>query len=207
MHKLLFIAFLIISTGVSAQSYTKVKNPVAVKNKINAKAKGTSAISASFQETIYSSMYNTPKKGTGKLKYKKANKIRWEHFTPKKQIVLINGAKVRLYENGKEVRNVASNQIIKKVQALMMQLFSGEFLNEKEFYVGYYENSTTYKLNLKPKNGRMSKYISKVEMHFNKKDLALSKMVLLETDTDKVVYSFSSVTFNGQISDTNFTKF
>lgn len=207
MHKLLFIAFLLFSTGVSAQSFTKVKNPTAVKNKINAKAKGTTAISADFKETMYSSMYNTPKKGTGKLKFKKENKIRWEHFTPKKQIVLINGSKVRLHENGKEVKNVASNQIIKKVQSLMMQLFSGEFLNEKEFYVSYYENTGTYKLILKPKNGRMSKYISRVEMHFNKKDLSLIKMVLLESDSDKVVYDFSSVTFNGQISDTNFTKF
>lgn len=195
------------STVGYSQSYTKVENSAFVKNRINIKAQKTTSISANFQEIIHSSMYNDSKKATGELKYKQANKIRWEHFTPKKQIVLINGSKVRLYENGKEVRNVASNQIIKKVQSLMMQLFSGEFLNEKEFYVGYYENEKSYKLNLKPKNGRMSKYITRVEMYFNKEDLTLNKMVLMESDTDKIVYSFSSVTINRQISETNFTKF
>lgn len=207
MHKLLLISLVMFSTVGYSQSYTKVENSAFVKNRINIKAQKTTSISANFQEIIHSSMYNDSKKATGELKYKQANKIRWEHFTPKKQIVLINGSKVRLYENGKEVRNVASNQIIKKVQSLMMQLFSGEFLNEKEFYVGYYENEKSYKLNLKPKNGRMSKYITRVEMYFNKEDLTLNKMVLMESDTDKIVYSFSSVTINRQISETNFTKF
>jgi outer membrane lipoprotein-sorting protein len=207
MHRLLLFVILLISFGGNAQSYTKVKNSAAVKDKINKQAKTTSAIAADFKEVIYSSMYNNPKTGNGKLMYKEANKIRWEHILPKKQIVLINGSKVRLFEDGKEVKNVTSNQIIKKVQSLMMQLFSGDFLNEKEFNVYYYENESTYRLVLKPKNSRMSKYISKIKMDFDKKSLELKKMIFIETEADKIVYTFSSVTLNGQISDSNFTQF
>jgi len=207
MHRLLFIITLLISFGGTAQSYTKVKNSAAVKDKINTQAKSTNAIEADFKEVIYSSMYNNPKTGNGKLKYKQANKIRWEHILPKKQIVLINESKVRLFEDGKEVKNVASNQIIKKVQSLMMQLFSGDFLNEKEFKVYYYENESTYRLVLTPKNSRMSKYIARIKMDFDKNSLKLQKMIFIETEADKIVYTFSSVTFNGQISDSNFTKF
>lgn len=207
MLRLLPIFLCLVTLNAFSQTFTKVKNPSVCKNAINVKAKNTTSITANFDELMYSSMYNQPKKASGKLNYKKSNKIRWEHITPKKQIVLIDGTKVRLFEDGKEVKNATSNQVIKKVQSLMMQLFSGDFLNEKEFSVSYYESSTQYKLILKPKNSRMAKYISEVEMYFDKKSLQLAKMTMLETDADKVEYSFSSVTLNSSIPDSNFTKF
>ncbi|MDX2361713.1 MAG: outer membrane lipoprotein carrier protein LolA [Crocinitomicaceae bacterium] len=207
MRKFLLLIFLFGALGANAQSYTRIKDPTDCKKKINASATNTLTISAKFKEEVFSSMFNSTKIGTGILKYKKDNKIRWEHFAPKKQIVLINGTKVRMQEDGHEVKNAASNQIIKKVQSLMIQLFSGEFLNEREFKISYFENSESYKLILVPKSSRMSKYIASVEMIFNKKTLKLSQMTLKESDADKIVYSFSNVTFNGELSDTNFTKF
>lgn len=207
MRNLLFVFFFFCVTTLQAQSFQPVKNTGQCKSKIEQKAQSTQAISANFEEQVYSSMYTKPKAGAGKLKYKKSNKIRWEHSSPGKQIVLINGSKVRLYENGKENKNAASSQVIKKVQSLMVNLFSGEFLNEKEFSISYFENTAEYKLILKPKSSRMSKYISKVEMYFDKKALTLNKMILLETEEDRIEYTFSSVVLNGQISESSFTQF
>ncbi len=207
MRNFISILFICVAFGASAQSFTKVENKNAVKNKINSKAKSTSSIAANFKEVLYSSMFNMPKKGSGILRFKKDDKIRWEHKTPKKEIVLISGSKVRLYQDGKEVKSVTSNQVVKRVQSLMVQLFNGDFLNEKEFTVGYYQNTNTYKLYLKPKNARLARYIKTIEMYFGKKTLTLDKMVMVEKNSDKVVYSFSSVKLNGQIPDSNFTQF
>lgn len=207
MRSFLLIILLFCGHFVQAQNFTKISSTAECKAKIDKKAKSTQAISANFSETVHSAMFNNPKTGSGKLKYKKTNKIRWEHTAPKKQIVLINGSKVRLYENGKENKNAASSQVIKKVQALMIQLFSGEFLNEKEFNIEYYESSSEYKLILKPKSSRMSKYISKVEMYFSKKELTLNKMVLVESADERIVYGFSNIVINGQISESSFTQF
>ncbi len=205
-NRILIGTFLFLAITSFGQSWTRIKNTSDCKSKIEQKTQNTHAISANFDEKIYSSMYNHPKSGAGLLKYKKANKIRWEHTSPKKEIVLINGSKVRLYENGKENKSAASSQVIKKVQSLMMQLFSGEFLNEREFNIEYYENSSEYKLHLKPKSSRMSRYITRVEMYFNKKNLHLNKMVLLESEDERIEYAFSSVVLNGQLSDANFTQ-
>lgn len=207
MRKFFLIFLLFGGHLVQAQSFTKMSNTSECKAKIDKKAKSTNAISANFSETVYSAMFNNPKTGSGKLNYKKSNKIRWEHTAPKKQIVLINGSKVRLFENGKENKNAASSQVIKKVQALMIQLFSGDFLNEKEFNIEYYQSSLEYKLILKPKSSRMSKYISKVEMYFSKKELTLNKMVLVESADERIVYGFSNIVVNGQISESSFTQF
>ena len=184
-----------------------ISDPSICKKQINDHAKSTSSISAYFTEESYSSMLIGVQTANGKLNYKKSDKIRWEHFSPRQQIVLINGNQIRLSENGKEVKNASANRIAKKVQALMLQLFNGDFLNEKEFSISYFENSYNYKLILKPKNGRMSNYISKIEMVILKKTLALRELVLQESETDKIVYSFSSVIFNTVLSDSNFTKF
>lgn len=207
MRSVLLLIFLSLLSVSWSQGYTKIKNSAECKSRIEQKAKSTSAISANFSETIFSSLYNNPKQGAGILKYKKSNKIRWEHSSPKKQIVLINGSKVRLFENGKENKNAASSQVIKKVQSLMIQLFSGEFLNEKEFYIDYYESTADYKLILRPKSSRMSKYISKVEMYMDKKTLVLNKMSLIENEDERIEYTFSKVQYNTSIPETSFTQF
>lgn len=207
MTKYIFTVLLFVASLSFGQSYSKVSNTSVVKSKINAKAKSTKSISANFSEEVHSSMFNSAKKASGKLNYKQSDKIRWEHISPKKQTILINGSKVQMKEDGKIVDNVATNRIVKKVQSLMMQLFNGDFLNEKEFTIGYYENQSNYKLVLKPKSSRMSKYISSIEMVFNKKNLELSQMNMIETEDDFVEYKFTSVIMNKPISDTKFTQF
>ncbi|MBL1280469.1 MAG: outer membrane lipoprotein carrier protein LolA [Fluviicola sp.] len=207
MVKILFFALLFVSFGANAQSYSKVKDLAKCKQLINAKAKKTNSISGDFTEEIHSSMFNSAKKASGKMHYEKENKIRWEHLSPKKQIILIDGKKVRMMENGKENTSSTSNRIVKKVQGLMLQLFNGDFLNEKEFSISYYENTKNYKLVLKPKSSRMSKYISSIEMIFDKKLISLTQLALKETEEDKIIYKFTNIVFDKDIPNTIFTKF
>ena len=205
MLKVIFVLFFAFSAF--SQSYQKINDSAKCKKIINEHAKSTTSISADFKEESYSSMLTEVQTAHGQLKYKKSDKIRWEHIAPKKQIVLISGNQIKLFENGKEIKNASANRIAKKVQSLMLQLFNGDFLNEKEFSISYYENSYNYKLILKPKNGRMSNYISKIEMVISKKTLALNQLVLEESESDKIIYTFSTVLFNSTLADSNFTKF
>jgi outer membrane lipoprotein carrier protein len=207
MTRFLIALVLLVSLDSSAQSFTKVNDPSLCKKKINTHIKSTSSIIANFSEENYSSMFNSVKTAKGILIYKQTDKIRWEHTSPKKQLILIDGTNVRLKENGKEINNATTKRVVKKVQSLMIQLFNGKFLNEKEFNISYYENKSYYKLILKPKNSRMSKYISQIEMIFDKKILSMHQLILKETEEDKIVYTFSSVKFNQSVSDSNFKTF
>ena len=207
MHRLFLFILLFTASATFGQQFSKSENVASVKSKINKKAKETKSISADFEEVMYSSMFNTLKKAKGKLLYKDPSKIRWEHISPTKKIILIDGAKARFQENGKEVTNPTANKVVKKIQGLMVQLFSGDFLNEKEFNVSYYESSSQYKLILKPKSSRMSRYISSIELLFSKKTALLDEMTMIETADDKLVYSFSNTQTNGSISDSKFTQF
>lgn len=207
MRSIILFCLLFTANFLFAQGFTLVSNKNACKAKIEAKSKSTNSLTANFNEQVHSSMFNQVKQGAGILMFKKENKIRWEHTSPQKEIILINGSKVRLFENGRENKNVTSSQVIKKVQSLMMQLFSGDFLNEKEFNIGYFENTKEYKLILTPKSSRISKYIENVEMYFDKSKLTLNSMIMKESEADFVVYEFSSIKMNSSIPDSNFNQF
>jgi outer membrane lipoprotein-sorting protein len=60
---------------------------------------------------------------------------------------------------------------------------------------------------LTPKSDRMARYIERIDLIFDKKDLILKEMSMLETAEEKIVYTFINVQVNGIIYDTKFTKF
>ena len=202
---LFFLCFLAFSAH--SQDYKKITDTKACKESINKHAESTKTIKADFSEKVYSSMLKTPTTGTGSVLYKKKNKIRWEHTKPKTQVILIDGNTFKMKENGKEVKGAGSNKVVKKIQELMIQLFTGEFINEKEFTVEYFESTSNYKLKLVPKNSRMRKYIATIELIFDKKNLNLTQLTMAESETDKMVYVFSNIAVNGEIADSKFTTF
>ena len=207
MNLLLSTFLFLVSFCSIAQDYKLISNSAECKTKLETKARTTKTISADFKETVYSSMFNSPKSGSGIFKYKKEGKIRWEKISPKSDIILINGGSIRMKQDGKEISNASNNLIAKKMQSLMVKLMNHEFLKEKEFSVSYFESNSNYKLILIPKNARIKKYISFIELIFDQSTLGLNQISMNESDDDYVVYKFSSVTFNSIISDTFFTKF
>lgn len=207
MTKLLPLLLILVSFSVKSQDYIKISDPSSSKNKLEKKSNTTKTISAKFKETIYSSMFNNPKEGSGFFIYKNDGNIRWEKKTPSSNIILINNGTLKMKQDGEVVSNITSNKLAKRIQSLMVTLINSEFLTEKEFSIDYYQTSQKYKLVLTPKNSRLKKYISNIELVFNKSNLALDKMSMFETEDDYVEYTFSVVLFNKTISDSQFTKF
>jgi chaperone LolA len=208
MKAVLSAILMFVFSAISySQDYKKIANPSQCKKVIQNQQKTTKSLAADFRETVYSSMFEKPQKGSGKMLYKQAQKIRWEKIEPKKSIILINGKTILLSENGKEVSNPTAKTIVKKIQNIMVQMLSGDFLNEKEFTIAYFENGFNYKLQLTPKSDRMARYIERIDLIFDKKELILKEMSMIETAEEKIVYTFINVQLNGIINDTKFTKF
>ena len=208
MTKLFNVLFFIfLCTIAFSQEFKKISDPSKCKSAIQKQQKWTRSLIADFKETLHSEMFEETQKATGKLYYKQAQKIRWEHISPVKKILLIDGNKVRYSEKGKEIKDPSTKAIVKKIQSLMVKMLSGTFLDDKDFKISYYENSSQYKLELKPLSQRMSKYIDYVVLVFDKKYLQLKEMSLVESENEKLVYSFSNALLNNSISDIKFIDF
>lgn len=201
-----YIIFLIYSKGF-AQDFKKIIDPSVCKIALTNKQRATKSLSADFKETVYSTMFTSPQKANGILNYKQKDKIRWEHISPNKKVILIDGSKMKYAENGKEIKDLATKTVVKKIQSLMVKMLSGEFLNGKDFTVFYFENDHQYKLKLVPKSSRISKYIESIVLIFNKSDLKLSEMSLIEAVDEKIVYSFSNIQSNITINNSKFLTF
>lgn len=189
--------------GGYAQDYKNVSDIQSVKDAIQKKHNDTKSITADFTEKVVSEMFKEPQISKGKLTFKKENKVRWEKASSK-QLILIDGDKVKLYENNKLVSNPTSQKIVKQIQGMMLNMLSGNFLNEKDFSIGYFENTQNYKLILLPKSPRMSKYISTIELYFNKSTNLLNEMVLVESKNQKISYTFTNLKTNQSINDSLF---
>lgn len=201
-----FLLFL-LAVNASAQNYSKIADPKACKAELEKQHKETKAIQADFTETTTSALLTNPQKGSGKMWYKRENKIRWEKIKPESQIILIHGKTVKLQEKGKEVSSASSKMVVKKIQGLMVQMMTGEFLNEKEFKISYFENKSNYKLVLTPKSDKMKRYVSEINLVFAKKELIIRELTMLTDKDNKLVYSFSNMEINGTINDSKFTTF
>jgi outer membrane lipoprotein carrier protein len=203
MKYLLFFATISFSFIGISQDYKMVSDKSPVKAEIEKKHKETNSIIADFSEKVHSDMFKEPQSGNGKLYFKKENKVRWEH-TSAKQLILINGDNVKLYEDGKLVSNPASQKVVKQIQGMMISMLSGDFLNEKEFSITYQENTKYYRLSLTPKNPRMAKHLTKIELRFSKSSLLLDEMTMIEKGNQKIIYTFTNLKTNQTIVDSKF---
>lgn len=200
-----FLFLIAIQFSGIAQDFKPVSKSESIKTSLEKKHTSTKTLTANFSEEIHSKMFTDPKKGTGKLSYKQDDKIRWDNVT-QKQVILINGEKVKLFEKSKEVTNPTANKVVKKIQGMMLSMLSGEFLNEKDFKISYFESSKTYKLILTPKSDRIKKRIQKIELLFDKTSLLLDQMIMHESVDQKMIYTFDGIKTNESIADSKFNQ-
>jgi outer membrane lipoprotein carrier protein len=201
------IVFSLTFWNCFTQNFKRIENPAVIKNRLEEAHRETKSFSADFIETAHSSMFVKPQKGKGKVYFKKPEKIRWEQTDLKNQIILLNGKSIRISKGGKEVTNEQSKIVFKRIQNMMIQMLSGSFLNEKDFKILYYERNEQIKLHLLPKNQRLSRYIKRIELLFDKKTLTLLEMTMIEDETEKMVYTFFNVSINKTLNDSLFNQF
>lgn len=202
---LLICAFLFALFGFG-QDYKKIEKPEACKKALQEKHAALKNIKADFEETSTNELIKDSQKSKGLFYFQKQNQMRWENTSPKQRAILINGKSVKLYEDKKEVSSATTKMVVKRVQDLMVNLMSGDFLSEKDFTITYYESGSTYKLILVPKSSRLKKYVQKMELFFNKSTLLLNELKMISNDDEYVSYKFTNIKTNTSISETVFTK-
>lgn len=207
MRVVIILLSLFLSEFIFAQTYTAIKDSKVCKQELEKKHQSIKSVESNFTESTHSSVLTTPQKGSGKMYYQKEGKIRWEKTKPNSQIILMNGKTIRIQENGKEVSDATTKTAMKRIQSLMVKMMTGSFLNDADFTISYFENSSNYKLVLSPKNEKLKRYISEIELIFKKSDLSLKELSLEKNTSNKIVYSFSGMKYNETIDNTKFTNF
>ena len=100
--------------------------------------------------------------------------------------------------------DINSNKAFEEINKLILSSVNGN-INENNFEIKAFQNSTTYKIILVSKDIGMQKVINKTELFFDKKDLSVIKIKIIENENDYTIISFIDKKLNETIQDNIFT--
>jgi outer membrane lipoprotein-sorting protein len=86
----------------------------------------------------------------------------------------------------------------------MINTLNGNILQSKEYVVSYYENESTYLLELEPQDKTILELVQKIKIYIDKKKLNVNKIEMKEKSGDFTLLSFINVLQNTEIKDEEF---
>ena len=185
--------------------FTKVKDYSAIEVDINRNSLRIASITSDFVQEKKMEYLDEVIVSKGKFWYKRDNKLRWQYNDPYEYVIAIKDGKFSIKDNGRvSVFDVNSNKAFKELNDLIISIAQGNLTKDNRFDVEAFEDKTTYLLKLTPKDANMKKFIKQTDVFLLKADLAVSKVVMHESESDLTVISFINRKLNDEVSDTVF---
>jgi len=204
---LFFLTVVFFLQPISAQEKV-LDNPGDFRVKFAKQADATRTIKSSFVQLKHSAYFKNPLKSTGIFYYDQSGKMRWEQIDPEKHVILIDQEELRILSNGKENKyNLSSNKQLSFIKLLMMGTVNGDLLSSGKFDIAYYYTDQYYRLELVPKDRKLKSMFASIHLQFDKAQLRLERMKLIEEEGEFTEIQFINPTFNAQISQSIYSQF
>ena len=199
------VLLILVAPKIYGQEFTPVKNFELVESEINKSAENLTTIKSHFIQEKHLSFLTEPVVSEGLFRYKKENQLRWEYTKPFQYLILFNGNKIIIKDQKKTNEfDAGSNAVFKQINDLMLGSIKGNLGRNKDFNLSLKESSKQYQLILIPQTKTLQTYISSVEIYFDKSDLAVSTIKIVESTSDFTRIVFKDRKFNEQIDESTF---
>jgi len=200
----LYFSCLIWFVGFTASAQTPdqpMKDVPGFKAKLETMAGKVNSIESDFVQEKNLSVLSNTIISKGHFWYKKDNHIRWEYLQPYKYLIIISAGKIFIKEDqGQKQYDIQSNRMFREMNNFISGCIQGDILkNEKDFTTGFFENERSYFVTLVPKAESMRKMLNEVQIWFDKNDLTVLRIKMLETGGDYTRIDFTSKTLNTDI--------
>ena len=200
------VCSLFLSVSTMGQTFKPVKDIELVQTEINKVAVSIETIKSRFVQEKHLSFMTEAIVSEGLFRFKKENQLRWEYTQPFEYLILFNGDKIIIKDQNKTNSfDASSNAVFKQINDLMLGAIKGDLGKNKDFVMSLKESSTQYLLSLNPQSEALKAYISGVEIHFEKSDLAVSSINMIESTGDFTKIMFKDREFNTRIDESTFS--
>jgi len=137
----------------------------------------------------------------GHFCYKKENNIRWEYVTPYAYLIIISQNKIFIRDDRNQQQyDIQGNKMFQEMNKFISGCIQGDILQqEQEYKVGYYEDDRNYFVSLVPNAEKMRQMLNEVQIWFNRNDLTVSRIVMLESGGDYTKIDFTNKKLNTEI--------
>lgn len=208
MKHILFLASAVhLSFSLFAQfdGMKPVSDVDGLRKKLEKSAAETSDIFAEFVQEKNLSVLEEVIISRGTFHFKKENKVRWSYSSPFRYLIIINGQKMYINDEGKEKQyDLKSNKMFREINKIVVGTVQGNLFSSAEYKSDFFENAGFYLVRMVPMDAKMRGFISEIELYFDKKDLTVARLKMNEPGGDYTLVDFSGKKVNGGIGDALF---
>ena len=191
-----------ISFYLSAQESFKPMRDVEVfKSKLSFMAASTSTIVCDFIQEKNLVVLSEKIISKGQFFFKKENNIRWEYMVPYRYLIIISNDQLftRDDKNQKQY-DIQSNKMFQEMNRFISGCIQGDILkNDKEYAAEYYETGNSYYVKLVPRYEKMRQMLNEVHLWFDRNDLTVSALKMVESGEDYTRIDFINKKLNIEI--------
>lgn len=198
---LLIASFLFMNVGAQ-ENYVPVKDPGLLRQKVIETSQQTSSISSDFVQIKRLSFLEEDVQSEGKFYFQKENQLRWEYSKPFFYLIIFNHDTILIQdENKTNSYDAASNRMFREINNIMLSMVNGTILESKNFDFEYFEDPSTYMLELTPLDPGMKEFLSKIRLFVNKNDYSVDELHMIERSGDYTHIRFINKSLNEEIPE------
>lgn len=201
------ISTLIIPSGVaiSQNDDRPMEDVESFRNSMITASEQTLSIASDFEQMKHLSFLEEDVKSRGIFYFQKENKLRWEYSQPFFYLIIFNNDTVLIQdENKTNIYDAASGKMFRQINEIMLSMVSGSILESTDFDFEYFENPSSYKLELTPLDENMKEFLSKIRLFINKNDMTVDELLMLEKSGDYTRIRFINKRLNEEIPQNTF---
>lgn len=175
------------------------------RQKLEEMAATTQSIKSDFKQEKHLSILSNALISEGELIFKKPNLLKWAYEKPFQYVIVLDGKEIKMKDEEKtSTFDITSSKTFKQINDLIVSSVNGDILKEDQFDITYFQDEKNYIAILVPKDAQMKKFVSKIELFFDKNDLTVNRLILREPNDDYTLINFSEKKINSNITDEAF---
>lgn len=199
---ILFFSFCIVYLSLFAQ-HKVLDNPQAWLQKIADHTQEISSLQADFKQEKVLSFLENAIVSEGMFSFQQPEQIRWEYQKPYAYVMIMNNGLLTVKDEGDEYStDLSSNKMFETLNGLIAGSIQGKLLEqEDEFQKSYFQDELNIIIRLIPGSKSLSAYLKQIEIYFDKKDLNVNQLIMMEAGGDYTTIEFFNRLINPKISE------
>ena len=173
----------------------------AFKAKLAAMSESTQTIVSDFVQEKNLSVLSEKIVSKGQFFFKKQNNIRWEYTEPYKYLIIISNNQLLTRDDKNQKQyDIQSSAMFQEMNRFISGCVQGDILkNDKDYAITYFEGSKSYYVKLVPRNEKMKQMLNEVQIYFDRNDLTVSSLKMIESGDDYTRITFINKKLNTEI--------
>lgn len=204
--------FILLSIGIVSWGFSEkpefkpVPDKKGLENMLNKVSENTDTVSSDFIQKKHLGFLDAVIESKGKFLFKKGAFLRWEYVEPYHYAMILNKGTFYIKDGEKSSEfDIKSNPVFQNVIELMYTIVQGKLVVDGDYSIEAFQSPARFLVKIFPREKKMKGVLQQVNMYFNKKDLGIQKIEMVENKEDYTEIVFTNRKVNEPIPDAIFS--